>query len=87
MPKVCPEDRLGRTFEELVVQATMRLAMKGNATALNVVWDRLDGKLAPLPEEPEAPGHIVLKVQYADEVVRNVNALPAKPIEEEPNES
>ena len=43
--KICPADRAKRTYGALVVQATLRLAMKGNAAALNEVWNRLDGKV------------------------------------------
>src|ERR1035437_10350153 len=42
--KICPADREKRTWKELVVRATLQLAMKGNATALKEVWERLDGK-------------------------------------------
>ena len=43
--KTCPADREKRTWKELVVRATLQLAMKGNATALKEVWERLDGKV------------------------------------------
>ena len=43
--KICPADRQKRTYEELMVLATLQLAIKGNATALKEVWDRLDGKV------------------------------------------
>ncbi len=43
--KVDPKDKHKRTFRELIVIATMRLAMKGNAAALREVWDRMDGKV------------------------------------------
>src|SRR5215469_754084 len=32
--KICPADREKRTWKELIVRATLQLAMKGNATAL-----------------------------------------------------
>ena len=41
---MCPADREKRTWKELIVRATLQLAMKGNATALKEVWERLDGK-------------------------------------------
>src|ERR1019366_10305208 len=41
---ICPADREKRTWKELIVRATLQLAMKGNATALKEVWERLDGK-------------------------------------------
>src|SRR5262249_23315028 len=43
--KMCPADREKRTWKELIVLATLQLAMKGNHTALKEVWERLDGKV------------------------------------------
>ena len=43
--KICPADREKRTWKKLIVRATLQLAMKGNATALKEVWERLDGKI------------------------------------------
>ncbi len=43
--KICPADREKRTWKELIVRDTLQLAMKGNATALKEVWERLDGKI------------------------------------------
>ena len=43
--KVDPEDKHKRTYKELIVITTMRLAMKGNAAALREVWERMDGKV------------------------------------------
>src|SRR3990172_11664377 len=43
--KICPADQEKRTCKELIVRATLQLAMKGNATALKEVWERLDGKI------------------------------------------
>lgn len=43
--KICPADREKRTWKQLIVRATLQLAMKGNATALKEVWERLDGKI------------------------------------------
>jgi len=42
--KICPADQEKRTWRQLIVRATLQLAMKGNATALKEVWERLDGK-------------------------------------------
>src|ERR1035437_6255677 len=42
--QICPADREKRTWKQLIVRATLQLAMKGNATALKEVWERLDGK-------------------------------------------
>ena len=43
--KINPKDRAKRTWAELIVLATIRLAIKGNATALKEVWDRIDGRV------------------------------------------
>ena len=40
-----PADKEGRTWKQLIVLATLRLAMKGNPAALREVWDRVDGKV------------------------------------------
>jgi len=45
LEKVSPADKEGRTWKELVVIATLKLAMKGNAAALREVWERVDGKV------------------------------------------
>ncbi len=55
--KVDPKDKHKRTFRELIVIATMRLAMKGNAAALREVWDRMDGKVK---DEVEMAGSVDL---------------------------
>lgn len=46
--KMCPSDKLKRTWKELLVIGTMRLAIAGNATALKQVWERMDGKVTQL---------------------------------------
>jgi len=43
--KTCPADKEGRTWLQLLVEATMRLAIQGNSTALKEVWERIDGKV------------------------------------------
>src|SRR5262249_2297212 len=45
LEKVSSADKDGRTWKELIVLATLKLAMKGNAAALREVWDRVDGKV------------------------------------------
>ena len=42
--KIDPKDKEGRTWMEVIVDATLRLAIKGNPTALKEVWQRVDGK-------------------------------------------
>ena len=43
--KICPSDKQNRTWKELIIIGTMRLAMKGNAAALREVWERVDGRI------------------------------------------
>lgn len=43
--KICPADKQNRTWGEIVMRATLQLAMKGNQTALKEIWERLDGKI------------------------------------------
>ncbi len=43
--KVNPEDAEGRTWKELLVLATMQLALEGNRGALKEIWERMDGKV------------------------------------------
>ena len=52
-----------------MVLATLQLAMKGNATALKEVWDRLDGKVLQTGKmELGADGReIRIKVVYENE--------------------
>ena len=68
--KTCPADRQKRTYEELLVLATLQLAMKGNATALKEVWERLDGKVLQTGKVQfgGAEGkQITIKVVYGEE--------------------
>jgi len=68
--KVCPADRQKRTYEELMVLATLQLAMKGNAVALKEVWERLDGKVLQTErlQLGGADGRLIkIKVVYDDD--------------------
>jgi hypothetical protein len=42
---ICPADQKGRSWKELIVEAMMRLAIKGNSTAINTVFERIEGKV------------------------------------------
>jgi hypothetical protein len=68
--KICPADREKRTWKELIVRATLQLAMKGNATALKEVWERLDGKVLQT-EKLQLGGtdgkQVTIEVVYADQ--------------------
>jgi len=68
--KICPADREKRTWKELLVRATLQLAMKGNATALKEVWERLDGKTlhtGKLQLGGDAGKEVRIKVVYQDQ--------------------
>lgn len=43
--KMCPQDKKGRTWKELIVLSTMTLAIKGHPGALKEVWERMEGKV------------------------------------------
>lgn len=76
--KICPADRERRTWQELIILATLQLAMKGNGTALKEIWERLDGKTLQLDRLQSAPPHgkqIVIKVVYVDQDTPNEQAL------------
>jgi hypothetical protein len=45
LERINASDAEGRTWKELIVNATLRLAIAGNAVALREVWDRVDGKV------------------------------------------
>ncbi len=68
--KICPADREKRKWKELIVRATLQLAMKGNATALKEVWERLDGKVLQI-EKLQLGGadgkQVTIEVVYADQ--------------------
>lgn len=67
--RICPADREKRTWKELIVRATLQLAMKGNATALKEVWERLDGKVLQTEKLQLGDGdgkQVTIHVVYAD---------------------
>ena len=68
--KISPADREKRTWKLLIVRATLQLAMKGNATALKEVWERLDGKVLQ-SEKLQLGGvggkQITIEVVYAEQ--------------------
>lgn len=67
--KICPADREKRTWKELIVRATLQLALKGNATALKEIWERLDSKVLQ-PERLQLAGtegrEVKINVVYED---------------------
>jgi len=43
LDEVCPGDKQGRTWGEVVIEATLVHAAKGNTGALRELWNRIDG--------------------------------------------
>ena len=65
--KISPEDADGRTWKELIVISTMRLALQGNATAMKEVWDRIDGKITqPLGVDGADGMEVTFKIHQGD---------------------
>ena len=65
MENICPADKKQRTWSELIVRATLQLAMKGNPAALHEVWDRSEGKLKQSLEHSGTGSRaVVLRVVY-----------------------
>ena len=67
LERIDPEDKQKRTWKELVVLATLRLAIKGHPTALKEVWERSDGKVS-VAAQAESKSVVVHKVivEYQD---------------------
>ncbi len=61
--RMCPADKDGRTWAQLIVLATMRLAMAGNSTALKEIWERLDGKVTTPLEIDTPTGQPLIRVK------------------------
>ena len=59
--KKCPQDKQNRTWLQLVVLATIQLAIKGHPTALKEIWERIDGKVI---QQIESPSEIKVKIVY-----------------------
>jgi hypothetical protein len=67
--KICPGEK--KTWLEKIVLATMILAIKGNATALREVWERMDGRIKErvvIDEGRPAKVTVILSDLYAPEV-------------------
>ena len=45
-----PYDPRGRTYAELIAEAMVREALKGNVRAIKEIWDRVEGKVSPRSE-------------------------------------
>ena len=68
--KINPKDKSNRTWKELIVLATIRLAIAGNSTALKEVWERVDGKVM-LPVGGLGDGIIPIHITYEPAKRRN----------------
>lgn len=76
MEKKCPVDEKGRKWKEVMVQATLALAMKGNATAIAEVWNRFDGKIK---DNVEHSGTVdIRKISVSEEEAAMINELLKK---------
>src|SRR5262249_45525149 len=77
MDQICEYDKQQRTWWEIIVLATLKLAMEGNSSALREVWERLGGKV-PIPEQ-EVSDPVRIVVQYEDSPIKNPSALDMSP--------
>ena len=77
--EVNPKDKQGRTNAELLAEATLLHAMKGNSTAMKEAWERLDGKIK---EESENKTH--LTVTYTNDWRNNTADANADTEKHEP---
>jgi Family of unknown function (DUF5681) len=62
--QICEYDKQQRTWQEMIVLATLKLAMEGNSSALREVWDRLGGQVPPRSPEEEASYPTRIVVEY-----------------------
>jgi len=69
--QICEYDKQERTWQEMIVLATLRLAIEGNSSALREVWERLG---APSPEE-EASYPTRIRVEFVESPYKNPVAL------------
>ena len=56
-----PQDKKQRTWAELLVLATIKLAIRGNQAALKEIWLRIDGKPKDAVATDENRVQIILK--------------------------
>jgi Family of unknown function (DUF5681) len=75
--QICEYDKQQRTWQEMIVLATLRLAIEGNSSALREVWDRVDGKVTQLILEEEASYPAKLRVEFVESPIKNPAALSA----------
>jgi hypothetical protein len=73
--QICEYDKQQRTWQEMIILATLRLAIEGNSSALREVWDRIDGKVTELIPEPEASYPAQIRVEFVEGPIKNPAAL------------
>lgn len=72
MMEPCPLDKQGRTWAVVIVSKTLEQAYHGDASALRMVWERVDGRVKQSIEDIEtAKGPVALQVIYYDAEVKN----------------
>ena len=72
------------TRAELVVVATIELAMKGNAAALKEVWERMDGKVKDKLEldDKTTPNAVLLAEILTRKELKELDERITKPIDD-----
>jgi len=87
--KVCRTDRERRTWGELFVHGLLHSALKGNATASKLIWDRHDGKdaradngVGERPWDSKRPAEQAELSREALNAIRDIYGLPH--LDEEP---
>jgi len=81
--EVCPTDPQERTWGELFVQALLHSALKGNAAASKLIWDRHDAKEARIKNgwgegawENRGPEERASLSRKAANAIRDIYGLP-----------
>ena len=59
--QICEYDKEQCTWQEMIVLATLKLAIEGKSSALREVWERLGGQVPSPEEEVSYPTRIVVR--------------------------
>jgi hypothetical protein len=65
MDSPCPQDKQKRTWTEVITEKLLTMAVKGDLTAIKLIFEYVVGKPAQMAE---TPSDVVLTVVYADEI-------------------
>jgi hypothetical protein len=76
----CPGDKLGRTWAEVIVAATLTQGVRGKTEALKEVWNRSDGRVAT---EVELSGGVDLNGNARESLAAKISALAGRSGQEE----